>query len=103
MPAFQWQEENRGDVRTQALRAMLQLLTPALLLLGLAAPSGKIMRKVVAAAAIAACAAVPAVQAQEEDNELPAIRVEAAGETEGLGLNAKSGTAKRCVNAAPAR
>ncbi|KAG1252335.1 hypothetical protein G6F65_017966 [Rhizopus arrhizus] len=37
MPAFHWQEENRGDVRTQALRAMLQLLTPALLLLGLAA------------------------------------------------------------------
>ncbi len=53
------------------------------------------MRKVVSAAAIAACAAVPAVQAQEDEKELPAIRVEAASETEGLALNAKSGTASR--------
>lgn len=51
------------------------------------------MRKVVSTAAFAACAAVPGVQAQEP--ELPAIRVEAASEADGLRLDSRSSTASR--------
>lgn len=51
------------------------------------------MRKVVSTAAFAACAAVPGVQAQEA--ELPAIRVEARSEAEGLRLDSRSNTASR--------
>ena len=51
------------------------------------------MRKVVSTAAFAACAAVPGVQAQEA--ELPAIRVEAASDAEGLQLDSRSSTASR--------
>ena len=51
------------------------------------------MRKVVSTAAFAACAAMPGVQAQEA--ELPAIRVEAASDAEGLQLDSRSSTASR--------
>ena len=36
MPVFRWQEEDPGIVRAQALRALLQLLAPTVLLLALA-------------------------------------------------------------------
>lgn len=36
MPVFHWQEEDPADVRARALRALLQLLAPAALLLALA-------------------------------------------------------------------
>ena len=36
MPVFQWQEEDPAAVRARAVRALLQLLVPTALLLGLA-------------------------------------------------------------------
>ncbi len=36
MPVFQWQEEDPAAVRARAVRALLQLLAPTALLLGLA-------------------------------------------------------------------
>ena len=51
------------------------------------------MRRVVSTAALAACTAVPNVQAQEA--ELPAIRVEAASDADSLHLDSRSSSASR--------
>ena len=56
------------------------------------------MRRVVSTAALAACTAVPNVQAQEaqaREAELPSIRVEAASDADSLHLDSRSSSASR--------